>query len=231
MTTHDGADGAAHVIANTRIVLRPVASPLPLGLLAVMIGGVLLACDQIGAFPPGDEHTIALILIGFVVPLELLATIFCFLARDTVAATGLGLFSGAWLASGLTLLNAQPGQTDKAFGVFLLALAAGMFVIVAGASFGKAGAALVMVAGSVRFALTGIYELTDSTGVERASAIVGFGLAAIALYTAIATEVEDVRGERKLPIGRKRAAASALDEPFGTQLETLENEAGVRQQL
>jgi succinate-acetate transporter protein len=51
------------------------------------------------------------------VPLQLLATIFCFLARDTVAATGFGLFSGAWLASALTLINSPPGQTDKAFGV------------------------------------------------------------------------------------------------------------------
>jgi hypothetical protein len=60
---------------------------------------------------------------------------------------------------------------------------------------------------------------------------VGFVLAGIALYTALATEVEDVRGERKLPIGRKDAAASALDAPFGDQLRMIENEAGVRQQL
>jgi succinate-acetate transporter protein len=232
--THAAGDGAGridHVVGNTRIVLRPIASPLPLGLLAVMTGGVLLACEQIGAFPPRDQHTIALILLGFVVPLQLLATIFCFLARDTVAATGFGLFSGAWLASALTLMNSPPGQTDKAFGVFLLALAAAMFVIVAGASLGKAGAALVMIVGSARFGLTGLYELTGSTGLEHAAAIVGFVLAGIALYTALATEVEDVRGERKLPIGRKDAAASALDAPFADQLRMVENEAGVRQQL
>jgi hypothetical protein len=218
-------------MAVTRITLRPIASPLPLGLLAVMTGGLLLACEQIGALAPAEQHTIALILLGFVVPLELLATVFCFLARDTVAATGLGLFSGAWLASGLTLLSAQPGQTDKAFGVFMLSLAAALFVIVAGASFGKAGAAFVMIFGSARFALAGLYELAGSTGVEHAAAIVGFLLVATALYTAVATEIEDVRGERKLPIGRKREAAMALDEPLPSQLKRLEHEAGVRQQL
>jgi succinate-acetate transporter protein len=223
--------GSRNVINNTRITLRPIASPLPLGLLAVMTGGVLLACEQIGAFPPQDQKTIAFLLLGFVVPLELLATIFCFLARDTVAATGLGLFSGAWLASALTLMNAPPGQTDKAFGVFLLTLAAGMFVIVSGASFGKAGAALVMVFGAARFAVTGLYELLGGTGIEHAAAMIGFALAATALYTALATEVEDVRGERKLPLGRRAHAAKAFDEPFATQLETLEQEAGVRQQL
>src|SRR5437764_719783 len=116
-------DGTGNVINNTRITLRPIASPLPLALLAVMTGGLLLACYQIGAFPLKDQHTIALILLGFVVPLELIAVVFCFLARDTVAATGFGLFAGAWFASALTLLNSAPSQTDKAFGVFLLALA------------------------------------------------------------------------------------------------------------
>jgi succinate-acetate transporter protein len=224
-------NGATNVIGNTRIVLRPVGSPLPLGLLAVMTGGVLLACEQIGAFPLKDQHTIALILLGFVVPLELLATIFCFLARDTVAATGLGLFTGAWLASGLTFLSSAPGQTDKAFGVFLLTLAGGMLVIIAGASFGKAGAALVVLVGAVRFGVTGLYELTGATGLEHAAAVVGFVLGATALYTAVATEVEDVRGERKLPLGRRNAAAAALDQGFADQLQTLEKEAGVRQQL
>jgi hypothetical protein len=54
---------------------------------------------------------------------------------------------------------------------------------------------------------------------------------ATALYTALATEVEDVRGQRQLPLGRKADAAKALDEPFAAQLEHLEKEAGVRQQL
>lgn len=56
-------------------------------------------------------------------------------------------------------------------------------------------------------------------------------LAAVALYTALATEVEDVTGERKIPIGRKNLAADAFDAPFARQIETLEHEAGVRQQL
>jgi uncharacterized protein len=224
-------NGTGNVIANTRITLRPIASPLPLGLLAIMTGGLLLALSQVGALPPKDQHTIALILLGFVVPLELIATIFCFLARDTVAATGLGLFSGAWLASALTLMSSPPGQTDKAYGVFLLALAASMLVVISGASFGKAGAALVMVFGAARFGVAGLYELLGNTGLERAAAIVGFVLVATALYTALATEVEDVRGERKLPIGRKADAAKALDAPFADQLEALEQEAGVRQQL
>src|SRR5436189_292012 len=79
--------------------------------------------------------TIAYLLLGFVVPLQLIACVFAFLARDSVAVTGLGLFAGAWLASGLTLLNAQPGTTSHAFGVFLLSIGACMVVLVSGAAF------------------------------------------------------------------------------------------------
>ncbi len=41
-----------------------------------------------------------MILIAFVFPLELLATVFAFLARDTLGATTLGLFTTSWLTVG-----------------------------------------------------------------------------------------------------------------------------------
>jgi succinate-acetate transporter protein len=216
---------------STRVVLRPIGSPLPLGLLALMCAGSLLSLDQLGTFPADEQQTIALVLLGFVVPLMLVATVFSFLARDTVAGTALGLFAGAWLASGLNFLSATPGETSKVLGVFYLALAASFAVIIVGASFGKAGPAVVVVFGVARFTLAGIYELTNSVGVEHAAAIVGFGLAAAALYSALATEIEDVQGEVKLPMGRRASAREALTGPFDAQLEKLEREAGVRNQL
>jgi succinate-acetate transporter protein len=216
---------------STRVVLRPIGSPLPLGLLALMCAGLLLSLDQLGTFPADEQKTIALVLLGFVVPLMLVATVFSLLARDTVAGTALGLFAGAWLASGLNFLSATPGETSKVLGVFFLALAASFAVIIVGASFGKAGPAVVVVFGVARFSLAGIYELTNSVGVEHAAAIVGFGLAAAALYSALATEIEDVQGEVKLPMGRRASAREALTGPFDAQLEKLEHEAGVRNQL
>jgi uncharacterized protein len=224
--SRDGAIGE-----RTRIVLRPIGSPLPLGLLALMCAGVLLSLQQLGAFPQSETQSIGLILVGFVVPLMLVATIFAYLGRDTVAGTALGLFTGAWLATALSLLESTPGQTSKVLGVFFLALAASFAVIIAGASFGKAGPAVVIVFGVARFALGGIYELTGNVAVEHAAAIVGFGLAAAALYSALATEIEDVQGEIKLPMGRRASARDALAGPFDSQLEKIEHEAGVRNQL
>jgi succinate-acetate transporter protein len=217
-------------IDTTRIVLRPIGSPLPLGLLALVPAGVMLSCQQIGAIDVTEGRTIAFLLLGFVVPLQFAATILAFLARDSVAGTGLGLFSGAWLASALTLLNAKPGSTSHAFGVFLLSVGAGMIVVVAGASFGKVGPALVITVGAVRFVLSGLYELTANTGVEHAAAVIGFILAGVALYSAVATEVEDVSGP-KLPLGRRGPAKAALEEPLSAQLARIEHEAGVREQL
>jgi succinate-acetate transporter protein len=170
-------------------------------------------------------------VLGFVVPLQLIACVLAFLARDTVAGTSLGLFAGAWLATSLAMLTAPPGSTSGAQGAFLLCVGGGFVVLIAGASFGKLGPALVMVAGGTRFIVSGLFEITGSTALEHAGAIVGLVLAAAALYSALATEIEDVQGETKLPLLRRNLAAAALDAPFETQLTRIEHEAGVRQQL
>ena len=212
-------------------MLRPIGSPLPLGLLALMCAGVLLSLQQIGAFALGQWHTIALVLIAFVVPLQLLASVLSFLGRDTVAGTALGLLAGAWLATALVTLSGPPGTRSPALGAFFLCLAASFLIIVAGASFGKAGPAAVIVIAGARFLVTGLYELLGDTGLEHAAAIVGFVLAGTALYAALATEIEDVRGAIKLPFGRRARARDALEGNFERQLAGIEHEAGVRQQL
>jgi uncharacterized protein len=219
------------IASSTRIVLRPIGSPLPLGILALVPAGVLMGVMQLGGIPVTETKTVAFLMLGFVVPLQLIAAVLSFLARDTIAGTGLGLFAGTWLATALALLAGPPGARSHALGVFLLCVGGSMVVLVAGASFGKIGPALVMVLGATRFVVSGLYELLGGTTLEHAGAIVGLVLAGVALYSALATEVEDVQGETKLPIGRRALAAEALQGPFERQLERIEHEAGVRQQL
>jgi succinate-acetate transporter protein len=219
------------ISAQTRIVLRPIGSPLPLGVLALVPAGVVMGVMQLGGIPVTETKTVAFLLLGFVVPLQLVTSVLSFLARDTIAGTGLGLFGGTWLATALALLSGPPGARSHALGVFLLCVGTSMVVLVAGASFGKVGPALVMVLGAARFVVSGLYELLGGTTLEHAGAIVGLVLAGVALYSALATEVEDVQGETKLPLGRRALAAEALAGPFERQLERIEHEAGVRQQL
>src|SRR5690349_11309802 len=45
-----------------------------------------------GWLPASEQHTAGLLLAAFVFPLETIAVLFAFLARDTFGATGLGMF-------------------------------------------------------------------------------------------------------------------------------------------
>src|SRR5436190_658588 len=85
---------------QTRIMLRPIGSGLPLGFFSFGIGMLLLGCQAIGWIPVDEQKDVGMLLISFVFPLELVATIFAFLARDTLGATTLGLFTTSWLALG-----------------------------------------------------------------------------------------------------------------------------------
>jgi succinate-acetate transporter protein len=228
----DGSkDGAPLGVANMRVTLRPIGSPLPLGILALVPAGVTLSVLQIGGMPVTEGATVAMLLVGFVAPLQLIASVLSFLARDTVAGTALGLFAGAWLATGLVLMSAPPGSTSTALGVFFICIAGCFLLLVAGAVFGKAGPAVVILVGSARFLLAGLYEIDGGVAIEHAAAILGFVLAGVALYTALATELEDVRGGMVLPLLRRGMARGALEAPLEAQVEKIEREAGIRQQL
>lgn len=67
--------------AMTRIVLRPVASSLPLGFLAFGVGTVLLTALELQWVPLAQGRSLMVLVLAFVVPLEALAGVFAFLAR------------------------------------------------------------------------------------------------------------------------------------------------------
>jgi hypothetical protein len=71
----------------SRIVLRPIGSPLPLGVLALVPAGVLMGVLQLGGIPVTETKTVALLLLGFVVPLQLIASVLSFLARARRSAS------------------------------------------------------------------------------------------------------------------------------------------------
>src|SRR5205085_12600943 len=131
----------SRLAARTRVVLRPLGSPLPLGLLALAPAGLLLSALQVGAFSQSETTTVALLVLAFAAPLDAIAAVLCFLARDTLGGSGLGVFAGAWLASGLVLLTSPPNTTSPAFGTFLLAASCAMLVLVAAAAGNKLGPA------------------------------------------------------------------------------------------
>jgi succinate-acetate transporter protein len=201
----------------TRVVLRPVASSLPLGFLALALATVPFAAVQLGWVAPTEGRAAAIGAIAATVPLQLLASVFGFLARDVVAATGMGVLAGTWGTVGLVTATSPPGSVSPGLGVFLLTAGVCMLVPAVSAS-AKLVPATVMTLAAVRFAVTGAYELSGSAGWKAAAGWVGLPLGAVAVYAALALALESTHGRTILPLGRKAPA-----EPEG--------EPGVRPQL
>lgn len=227
---HNGRSAPSGTVA--RVTLRPIGSPLPLGVFALIPAGLLLAGSQLGWFAPADERTIPYILLGFAVPLQFVSTVFAFLGRDSLVGTGFGIFTGTWLAYGLSALSSPPGHASPVLGVFFLGVGS-IFAMLTGGGVagGKTAAGAVILTGSARFLVSGLYELTGSVGLERAAGIVGLVFVALAGYVGFATLLEDNARRSILPIGRRGAARAAFDAGLRGQLDELEHEAGVREQL
>lgn len=213
-------------------MLRPIGSSLPLGTFALVPSGLLLAGTQLGWFSIADQKMIPFLLLGFAVPLMAIASVFAFLGRDALVGTGFGIFSGTWLAYSLASLSGPPGQVSHALGVFFLAVGA-IFVMLTGGGLagGKAAAGVIILVASARFLLSGLYELTNSAGVEHVAGIVGLVFVGVAAYVGFAALVEDSARRSVLPIGRRGSARAAFASGVDAQLDQLEHEAGVRQQL
>ncbi|UWM52362.1 GPR1/FUN34/YaaH family transporter [Streptomyces carpaticus] len=224
--------GAEPVAASRTVVqLRPVASALPMGFLGLAGGTFVLAGMQVHWISAEQSHPVAFVLLAFVFPLQSLASVFGFLCRDVAVATGMAVLSGTWLALGLITLTGPPGATSGAAGLLLLLAAVGLWVPVTAGGSGRLLVAAVIAVASVRFAATGVYELTGAEGWKHTAGVIGLVLAAVAVYAAFALAVEDQHRRTVLPTGRRAAGAGGLDGDWGHQTDRIVREAGVRRQL
>src|SRR3954470_21059932 len=110
----------------TRIMLRPLANPLPLGFLALGAGTLVVAGLQLGWIAPTEGRSVALILLAFVFPLQFLASVLGYLSRDVVAGTGMGVLAATWLSISLVTVHARPGSTSGALGLLLVFVGAAL---------------------------------------------------------------------------------------------------------
>ena len=220
-----------------RVFLRPLATPLPMGFLSLAVATTAFAAIQLGWIAPVQGAIVSRVVLLFCIPVFLLACVFGFLSRDPVAGTGLGMITIGWgsiaLASMLTHLPLPtPGEA-----VVLYTLTAVMLVPVV-ASFGKPVAGLVMTLTAARFGLTATAGLAATYGWAGAATWsdvagwVGIALGAVALYAALAFELEGITHHTVLPIFR--TGSGKLDDAhvdLDEQAPELVREAGVRQQL
>jgi hypothetical protein len=216
---------------QVRVFVRPYGSSVPLGFLAFGIGMFLYAALDAPWVKATDGKTIGLMLVTFVVPLQSIATVIAFLARDTLAAVALGLFTGAWATTGVLTIEAKPGQLDSALGYYLLAFTIAILLLASVAWMGQPLIAVILTLSSTRAILSAIYELGGGKGWNEVGGWLALGIFCIAMYTGLAFLLEDARGHAVLPIGRRGSSREAIDEGLESQLAGLADEPGVRKHL
>jgi succinate-acetate transporter protein len=217
-------------VPSGQIVLRPIANPLPLGFLALVVATTVISAAQLHWLPAAAQTQTALVLLAAVFPLQLLASILGFLGRDVVAATGMGVLAGTWLAVGLVTLSNGSAPTSPTLGVLLIASTAAMAVAAAGAT-GKLVAMAVLATTSIRFGATAGYELAGTTAWRVTAGVIGLVLAAVALYAALAFLLEDAYGHSALPLLRRGQGQAARTADPEHHLAAALDQPGVREQL
>jgi succinate-acetate transporter protein len=213
------------------VTLRPIAGPLALGFFGLAAATFVASGLQLDWVDPTQGRQAALCILAFTVPLQFTASLFGFLARDGVAATGMGLLAGTWAAIGLVAYTGHPGSTSDALGLFLLVAGVAIWAAASSALASKLVPALVLATAGLRFLVTGIYQLTSSEAWKDAAGVIGLLLAAFAIYAAYAAEFEDVVKRPVLPLGRRGKGERAVKGSYAEQIANVPHEPGVRQQL
>jgi hypothetical protein len=212
------------------IMLRPLASPLPIGFFAFAIGSFLFSALELGWVVHTQAPELAVIMVVFVAPIQLIASVLAFWARDSGGATALGLFGMTWGTVGAISLT-SPTARSPMLGAFLICMGAVIAAFAMASAFGKPVLSVVGGLSCARFVVTGVYQIHGGLGWEHASGWIGLPMSAAAFYLALALMIEDTQLETLLPLGRRGAARSALESHLRDQVQGIEREAGVRQQL
>jgi succinate-acetate transporter protein len=214
-----------------RITIKPYGSALPLGFFSFGVGMLLLGGIGVGWVHGQDEQTAGLLIAAFVFPLELVATVIAFLARDTASATSLGMFSTSWLAFGLALFTGEPGARSDALGLYGLMFGVMVIALSAAAFLGKPLLGILLGIASTRSILSGAWNLGAGQWAETAAGVIGIVIAGCSVYGGLAFLLEDLKQAPVLPLLRIGAARESFEGDLQAQLERVETEAGVRQQL
>ncbi|MFJ8439333.1 GPR1/FUN34/YaaH family transporter [Kitasatospora griseola] len=212
----------------TRISLRPIASPMPLGFFAVAIASAVTSSLQLGLIDGAYRQAVALTVFASFV-LQLLVAILAFGARDVIAATLMGVFAGAWLSFGLVTAADAPGARHV-MGVLNLTFTVFAALMASVARPKKALWAVLLVA-TPRYLVAGVAGVTGIEGLTRVAGVLGILLALVAVYAAYALMVEELRGRDVLPIGRSGPVKHAMTAELADQLHGLERQAGIRRTL
>jgi succinate-acetate transporter protein len=214
---------------SAHVVLRPLGSPLTLGMSGLAIASLVQSGVELHWTPPDQTFQAGLILVAVPFVLQLLACIFSYLARDGATGAAVGVLATSWLAIGLIHIAAKPGATSAALGLLLLAAGGALGAAAAAIASSKPLPGAIFAAAALRFAIAGVYQLSTITFWEHAAGVLGLLVTALALYATLAFELEGQRERPVLPTFRRGRAAAAIRDGAGSDRDRLVTEPGVRE--
>jgi hypothetical protein len=214
-----------------RVVVRPYASALPLGCFAFGVGNALVGALGLHWIPGADTREVAVMLLAFVAPLELVPCFFGFLSRDAGSATAMGIFAASWVVQGIRLLGPTADSDSPAVGIFLFMLAV-FILILAFVSFAeKPLLGVLLVVALLRSVGAALVHFGIHGAVDVTTAILALILTVFSVYCGLGFLMEDIK-QLPLPMMfRQGKAKAAMEGDLQYQLKRVSREAGVRQQL
>lgn len=208
-----------------RIFLRPVGSPLTIGMSGLAIASLVESGLDLKWVPSTEAVQAGLILIAVPFVLQLLATIFSYLARDGAAGAVTGVLATSWLALGLLHATTGTGRPIAVLGLLLVAAGGVLALSSISVGVGKPLLGAVFMLAAARFGLTGVHELGGARVWQDIAGIVGLVVCAGAAYCVLAFELEGQQRRTVLPTLRRGRAELAMS----GQLDGVAREPGVRQ--
>lgn len=213
-----------------RITMRPIATPVPLTFLGLLVATTVVSGTELGWVPASEGTLAGWALLGLPAPLQLLAAAWAFPARSAGAATGSALLAGVWFGYGLVFVNGGSGN-HPALGMMLAAASAALLVPVAAELTSAVVPALVLFATATRFGIAAVWNLSGSTEWKHAAGYAGLVVGALALYGALALELESALGRDLLPVLPLGGGRVARHGPLEEQVRGIATSPGIRRKL
>ena len=212
-----------------RVLLRPIGSPLPIGMSGLTVASVVQSGLDLGWIGTDQTRDVGLVLIAVPFVLQVIACLFAFLARDGALGSSVGLLATTWLGLGLVHVVAGPSPSSGALGLLLIASGGVLALSAPAIALAKLLPAAVILAAALRFVLAGVDRLTPHELLLHAAGIAGLVVAALAAYCVLAFELEGQQRRPVLPTFRRGRGRAAIEAGGSEQLDGVAHEAGVRQ--
>jgi succinate-acetate transporter protein len=219
-----------HAAEGTRITLRPFATPFPLSFFGLAGATTVSSALELGFIPTSQTHQAAAAILVFAPLPQFLGSLLGFAARDSVAATGMGVLSVTWAVVGVDKLLGRPGSSSSVLGVILCVSAIALSLSAWVALQEKILPALVIGWAALHFAVMALSE-TAGGAWGTASGSIGLILGALAAFAAVVLEVEHSRRRPLKVVGRRGEGRAALEQDLDGQLRGVTREPGVRRTL